>query len=326
MMQTAAPIAVACDVPCGSLGCKANRLVGPSHGSKEGRKQLGVRAHAHQPLSKYLEMAVGGSQSGGRWCVLGAPAIASSVGGTIAAVLISTLIVYAVVVHQRRKKLPPGPWPWPIVGNLGVLSGLPHRNLQKLAAKHGGLMYLQLGEFLYIGGGIHFFDLPLDLHTRLEWGSIRVGVHLCGLQCCDHLQISKSISRPTDCNVVPELGQVPCLAVCTAAAAKELFKTHDAAFSNRPKRLDHQIIAGTTYKSLTSAPYGPYWRQVRRVCNAELFSPARHASHESVRQDEIHSMMKVLLVASRTGEAIDLQSWATGVTANNMTRMLINKR
>lgn len=122
------------------------------------------------------------------------------------------------------------------------------------------------------------------------------------------------------------LGQVPCLVVCTVAAAKDLFKTHDAAFSNRPKRLDHKIISGTTYKSLTSAPYGPYWRQVRRVCNSELFSPALHVSHESVRREEIHSMMKVLLEAAQTGDAVNLQSWSTGVTANNITRMLINKR
>lgn len=189
----------------------------------------------------------------------------SSVRGTVAALLISTLVAYVAVMHHRRKKLPPGPWPWPVVGNLGVLSGLPHRNLHQLAAKHGGLMYLQLG-------------------------------------------------------------QVPCLVVCTAAAAKDLFKSHDAAFSNRPKRLDHRVISGTTYKSLTSAPYGPYWRQVRRVCNTELFSPAQHASHERFRRQEIHSMMKALLQPSQTGDAVDLQSWSTGVTANNMTRMLINKR
>jgi cytochrome P450 len=115
--------------------------------------------------------------------------------------------------------------------------------------------------------------------------------------------------------------------VCTAAAAKDLFKLHDAAFSDRPKRLDHQVISGTTYKSLTSAPYGPYWRQVRRVCNTELFSPAVHASHENARKEEIHNMMKVILDECKSeGAAIDLKTWTTGVTANNMTRMLINKR
>lgn len=64
---------------------------------------------------------------------------------TAALLVISTLLVYVVVVQLRRKSFPPGPWPLPIFGNLGVLSGLPHRNLHKLAAKYGGLMYLQLG-------------------------------------------------------------------------------------------------------------------------------------------------------------------------------------
>ncbi|XP_024359127.1 flavonoid 3'-monooxygenase [Physcomitrium patens] len=200
-----------------------------------------------------------------RWWSQEAHGIRVSGEGTIATLLISSLVIYVTVVYQRRKKLPPGPWPWPVVGNLAVLAGLPHRNLQNLAAKYGGLMYLQLG-------------------------------------------------------------QVPCLVVSTAAAAKELFRTHDVIFSYRPKRLDHEIISGKSYKSLTSAPYGPYWRQIRRICNTELFSPAIHASHVSVRSEEIHSMMKVLLAESRTEKAIDLKSWLTGVTANNMTRMLINKR
>lgn len=122
-------------------------------------------------------------------------------------------------------------------------------------------------------------------------------------------------------------GQVPCLVVGTAGAAKELFKVHDATFSDRPKRLDHKIISGTTYKSLSSAPYGPYWRQVRRICNTELFCPAVHASHEIVRGEEIQELLKEIVNRCQSGDnAVNLRSWATDATANNMTRMLINKR
>jgi hypothetical protein len=98
---------------------------------------------------RHLEMESGESHSGRWWSLQEAT---SSVGGTVAALLISTLVAYVAVMHHRRKKLPPGPWPWPVVGNLGVLSGLPHRNLQQLAAKHGGLMYLQLGESCALAG------------------------------------------------------------------------------------------------------------------------------------------------------------------------------
>jgi hypothetical protein len=65
---------------------------------------------------------------------------------TVVALVVTTLVLHVAAVYQRRKKLPPGPWPWPIFGNLFLLRGQPYKNLQKLAAKHGGLMYIQLGE------------------------------------------------------------------------------------------------------------------------------------------------------------------------------------
>jgi hypothetical protein len=63
-----------------------------------------------------------------------------------AVALVVTLVLHVAAVYQRRKKFPPGPWPWPVVGNLFLLRRQPYKNLQKLAAKYGGLMYIQLGE------------------------------------------------------------------------------------------------------------------------------------------------------------------------------------
>ena len=117
---------------------------------------------------------------------------------------------------------------------------------------------------------------------------------------------------------------MPCIVVSTAAVAKEIFQHNDAVFSSRRRTLNSEV----TYdrKSMGTAPYGPYWRQTRKVYSQELFNPRRQASYESAKLEEIRHMMKNLLNESKQGNDVNLKSWSTGVTANIMTRMLMNKR
>lgn len=49
------------------------------------------------------------------------------------------------LLADARRRLPPGPWPLPLIGNLHQLDHLPHRSLARLAARHGPLMSLRLG-------------------------------------------------------------------------------------------------------------------------------------------------------------------------------------
>lgn len=58
---------------------------------------------------------------------------------TVCAVVASSVVLYFLAQAQERKRLPPGPRPWPIVANLFfMVSGLPQIHLEKLAAKYGG--------------------------------------------------------------------------------------------------------------------------------------------------------------------------------------------
>ncbi|KAJ0758954.1 putative ferruginol synthase [Helianthus annuus] len=63
-------------------------------------------------------------------------------------VLFSFLLtfVYAITISSRRNsRLPPGPFPFPIIGNLLHLGDKPHQSLATLSKRYGPLMSLKLG-------------------------------------------------------------------------------------------------------------------------------------------------------------------------------------
>ncbi|KAI7989965.1 Trimethyltridecatetraene synthase [Camellia lanceoleosa] len=49
--------------------------------------------------------------------------------------------------HRRQKKLPPGPKPWPIIGNLNLVGSKPHQSFHMLSKKYGEIMQLKFGSF-----------------------------------------------------------------------------------------------------------------------------------------------------------------------------------
>lgn len=124
------------------------------------------------------------------------------------------------------------------------------------------------------------------------------------------------------------VGACPCIVVSTAAVAKELFQKNDAIFASRPVMSfwTTKFKGSTDYRSLVGCAYGSFWRQLRRLCVNELFSPMRHALHQKVRIEEVHDMMKLVLKNSSKGHTIHLLTHLHAVAANNSTRMITNKR
>ncbi|KAI3911248.1 hypothetical protein MKW92_029621 [Papaver armeniacum] len=63
---------------------------------------------------------------------------------TLITIVFSTLL-YLIFRDSRLKGLPPGPKPWPIVGNLLQLSEKPHSQFAQLAKTYGDIFTLKLG-------------------------------------------------------------------------------------------------------------------------------------------------------------------------------------
>ncbi|KAI9119703.1 hypothetical protein K1719_009092 [Acacia pycnantha] len=181
------------------------------------------------------------------------------------AIFISFLFLRLLFQHFHCRpyyNLPPGPKPWPIIGNLNLIGPIPHHSLHQLSQKYGPIMHLKLGLK-------HF------------------------------------------------------VVVSSADGAKAFLKTHGNTFSSRPK-----TNAGkhTTYNhsDVLWAPYGPHWRQARKIYTTRLFSHESMESSEYIRKEEMKSMLNELLISS--DKPVLLKDYLYALTLNNISRMVLGKK
>ncbi|XP_057469329.1 cytochrome P450 84A1-like [Actinidia eriantha] len=108
------------------------------------------------------------------------------------------------------------------------------------------------------------------------------------------------------------MGFLHMVAVSSPDVARQVLQVQDNLFSNRPATI---AIRYLTYDraDMAFAHYGPFWRQMRKICVIKLFSRKRAESWESVR-DEVDSMIRT--VASSTGSTVNLGELVFALTRN----------
>nr|XP_043637070.1 cytochrome P450 CYP82D47-like [Erigeron canadensis] len=115
------------------------------------------------------------------------------------------------------------------------------------------------------------------------------------------------------------------------AIAKEIFTTHDVIVSYRPKYLAAKIL-GHNYASFTFAPYGPYWRGIRKIISLELLSSSQLEKLKYVRVDELENSITNLLELwkekkdSEGRVLVEMNNWFWELNMNTMLRMVAGKR
>ncbi|XP_068644096.1 premnaspirodiene oxygenase-like [Aristolochia californica] len=99
------------------------------------------------------------------------------------------------------------------------------------------------------------------------------------------------------------LGQLSVVVVSSPDIAKEMLKTHDLNFSQRPDMICTKIIS-YGYADLVFAPYGDLWRQLRKICILEILSAKRVQSFDKIREEETTNLVQ--FISSIAGSPINL--------------------
>jgi len=120
------------------------------------------------------------------------------------------------------------------------------------------------------------------------------------------------------------LGSVPCIVISSPEIAKEFLKTHETFFSNR---LINYAIDYLSYGSqdFMFAPYGEYWKFMKKICMSELLGGRTIDQFRPLRQQETVRFLRLLQQKGEAGEAVDVSGLLLNLTNRIITRMTMSK-
>ncbi|WVZ14719.1 hypothetical protein V8G54_012285 [Vigna mungo] len=128
-----------------------------------------------------------------------------------------------------------------------------------------------------------------------------------------------------------QLGSKKALVINNWEIAKECFTTTDMVVSSRPKLVAVELM-GYNHAMFGFAPYGPYWRELRKITTLEILSSRRVEQLQHVRVSEVQTSIRELytLWCSQKGESgyasVELKQWFSHLTFNMVLRMVVGKR
>ncbi|XP_027088282.1 flavonoid 3'-monooxygenase-like [Coffea arabica] len=177
--------------------------------------------------------------------------------------LVALAFLSKVFTHKRLKQNhPPGPKPWPIIGNLNLLGSNPHQSLHLLSQKYGEIMQLKFG------------------------------------------------SSPVVVASSPEM-------------AKEFLQTHDNIFASRPTNAAGKYTS-YNYSDVSWAPYGPFWRQGRKIYLTQIFSQKPLDFFESIRIEERRAFISRLYALS--GKPVVMRDHLMRLTLSTSCQMVLSNK
>nr|GLL48306.1 cytochrome P450 CYP82D47-like [Ipomoea trifida] len=130
------------------------------------------------------------------------------------------------------------------------------------------------------------------------------------------------------------IGSHRVLVVSDWKLAKELSTVHDVHISSRP-RFRAAKNMGYNYIMFGFSPYGPYWREIRKLTSLELLSHRRLEQLKHIRVSEVDTSIKELYKlwseknkdSEHSGRVlVEMKKWFADLTLNVVLQMLAGKR
>ncbi|KAK6230982.1 hypothetical protein QUC31_002509, partial [Theobroma cacao] len=113
-----------------------------------------------------------------------------------------------------------------------------------------------------------------------------------------------------------QLGEVSTVVISSPEAAKQVMKTHDSVFSERPFLYAAQFIT-YNFRDIVFAR-GDYRRQIRKICVLEMLSQKRVQSFRPIGEEEISNLVRT--ISSKAGSPINLKNFLYSSTVNIFSR------
>ncbi|KAK9072382.1 hypothetical protein SSX86_008816 [Deinandra increscens subsp. villosa] len=128
----------------------------------------------------------------------------------------------------------------------------------------------------------------------------------------------QSMARTYGPVMLIRLGSVPVLVASSSDAAREILKTHDTIFANRPS------LNFFVFKDIAFAQYGEYWRQAKSIAVLHILSNKRVQSYRYVREEEIALLIENIQKANES--VVNLSELVNSVTNNVLCRVTLGRR
>ncbi|CAL5048896.1 unnamed protein product [Urochloa decumbens] len=135
----------------------------------------------------------------------------------------------------------------------------------------------------------------------------------------------RDLSRRHGPLMLLRLGELPVVVASSPAAAREVMRTHDAAFASRPRTATLRELTREGL-GVAFAPRGEHWRQLRKLCVSELLGARRVRSLRHGREAEAVNLVATVASLSSPAKPVNMSALLARYVTDAIVRAVVGDR